>query len=262
MYDMDMRQYDPAIARWVVQDPILHHSQSPYCAFDNNPVYWKDPSGADGEMPDFIKTLWDATPNDGNVYTYTFTNSSNSNDESEEENSETTATLTNVLTPTEFQQDPKKPGNMDLLSEKSFKFKNVTKTFRAARITNLRFSIYDAATKTLYESTFSLEIGTPITGKNKKSYSLAYTVDKCTMVLNAVATQYMMIEEVLSNPLLHKLTVSDATLPYIFATVAQAKLNKYIPGSTVTANTYQYKTVNEKSAVWVNWFKGLLERLD
>ena len=47
MYDMDMRQYDPAIARWVVLDPVIHHSMSPYNAFDNNPVFWADPSGAD-----------------------------------------------------------------------------------------------------------------------------------------------------------------------------------------------------------------------
>src|SRR5690554_5090461 len=46
MYAMDMRQYDPAIARWVAQDPVIHHSMSPYNAFDNNPVFWADPSGA------------------------------------------------------------------------------------------------------------------------------------------------------------------------------------------------------------------------
>ena len=50
MYDMDMRQYDPAIARWVVLDPVIHHSMSPYNAFDNNPVFWADPSGADAEQ--------------------------------------------------------------------------------------------------------------------------------------------------------------------------------------------------------------------
>jgi RHS repeat-associated protein len=47
MYDMDLRQYDPAIARWVVQDPVTHFDYSPYNAFDNNPVFWADPSGAD-----------------------------------------------------------------------------------------------------------------------------------------------------------------------------------------------------------------------
>ncbi|XLS30015.1 RHS repeat domain-containing protein [Flavobacteriaceae bacterium M23B6Z8] len=47
MMEMDMRQYDAALARWVLQDPVTHHSMSPYYAFDNNPVYWADPSGAD-----------------------------------------------------------------------------------------------------------------------------------------------------------------------------------------------------------------------
>src|SRR5690606_3800828 len=54
MYAMDMRQYDPAIARWVVQDPVIHHSMSPYNSFDNNPVFWADPSGADSE-----NNLWE-----------------------------------------------------------------------------------------------------------------------------------------------------------------------------------------------------------
>ncbi|GEM_PF-5561051 len=46
---MEQRMYDPAIARWMVQDPVVHHSKSPYNAFDNNPVYFADPSGADSE---------------------------------------------------------------------------------------------------------------------------------------------------------------------------------------------------------------------
>lgn len=49
MYEMDMRSYDPATARWVVQDPVTHHEYSPYNAFDNNPVYYADPSGADSD---------------------------------------------------------------------------------------------------------------------------------------------------------------------------------------------------------------------
>ncbi len=60
MYAMDMRQYDPAIARWVVQDPVVHHNMSPYNAFDNNPVYWADPSGADATS--YINFLWNITP--------------------------------------------------------------------------------------------------------------------------------------------------------------------------------------------------------
>jgi len=44
---MDVRSYDPAIARWTGIDPITHHDFSPYQAFDNNPVFFADPSGAD-----------------------------------------------------------------------------------------------------------------------------------------------------------------------------------------------------------------------
>ncbi len=49
LYEMDVRQYDPAIARWTGIDPVVHHSLSTYNAFDNNPVYYADPSGADSE---------------------------------------------------------------------------------------------------------------------------------------------------------------------------------------------------------------------
>ncbi len=52
LYEMPFRQYDPAIARWTSIDPITHHSFSPYSAFDNNPVFWADPSGADAEYED------------------------------------------------------------------------------------------------------------------------------------------------------------------------------------------------------------------
>ncbi|WP_235802731.1 hypothetical protein [Vaginella massiliensis] len=33
----------------MVHDPVVHHGMSPYNAFDNNPVYWADPSGADSQ---------------------------------------------------------------------------------------------------------------------------------------------------------------------------------------------------------------------
>jgi len=49
LYEMELRLYDPAIARWNAIDPVTHHSFSTYSAFDNNPVFWADPSGADGE---------------------------------------------------------------------------------------------------------------------------------------------------------------------------------------------------------------------
>ncbi|MHA7060265.1 RHS repeat-associated core domain-containing protein, partial [Aquimarina sp. M1] len=45
MYEMPLRAYDPAIARWNRIDPVVHHGLSPYNAFDNNPVFYADPSG-------------------------------------------------------------------------------------------------------------------------------------------------------------------------------------------------------------------------
>ena len=49
LYEMDVRSYDPAIARFIGIDPVTHHSNSTYTAFDNNPVIFADPSGADSE---------------------------------------------------------------------------------------------------------------------------------------------------------------------------------------------------------------------
>ena len=46
LYEMILRQYDPAIGRWISIDPITHFSQSTYTGYDNNPVFWADPSGA------------------------------------------------------------------------------------------------------------------------------------------------------------------------------------------------------------------------
>ena len=48
LYEMDVRMYDPAIARFNGIDPVTHHSMGTSVAFDNNPVFWADPSGADG----------------------------------------------------------------------------------------------------------------------------------------------------------------------------------------------------------------------
>jgi len=47
MLEMNFRHHDPELGRWIVIDPVTHHSMSPYNAFDNNPIFWADPSGAD-----------------------------------------------------------------------------------------------------------------------------------------------------------------------------------------------------------------------
>ena len=51
LYEMDLRQYDPAIGRWTGIDPVTHWEYSTYSSFDNNPVFFADPSGADSTDP-------------------------------------------------------------------------------------------------------------------------------------------------------------------------------------------------------------------
>lgn len=72
IYEMDLRQYDPTLGRWTVQDPVVHHEFSPYSAFDNNPVYWADPSGADA-VPITVMDLFNATETGSNA-SFTFSN--------------------------------------------------------------------------------------------------------------------------------------------------------------------------------------------
>jgi RHS repeat-associated protein len=47
-YTTEFRQHDPRIGRWLSVDPIVYEWQSMYCAFNNNPVIFMDPSSAEG----------------------------------------------------------------------------------------------------------------------------------------------------------------------------------------------------------------------
>ncbi|MEM1002697.1 MAG: DUF6695 family protein, partial [Bacteroidota bacterium] len=73
LYEMDMRQYDPALGRFNVIDPLTHHSMSPYNAFDNNPIFWADPSGADA-----TSLIMDLFNKSGSGFTQ-YTNTGNGN---------------------------------------------------------------------------------------------------------------------------------------------------------------------------------------
>lgn len=71
LYEMDARMYDQSIGRFNGINPVTHFSQGTSVAFDNNPIYWADPSGADSEnMEDFISDLWNRSNDDGYAYTY------------------------------------------------------------------------------------------------------------------------------------------------------------------------------------------------
>jgi RHS repeat-associated protein len=57
-YTTEFRQYDPRLGRWKSLDPLMHMfpSLSPYCAFDNNPIYFTDPSGLASEGEPDVQT--------------------------------------------------------------------------------------------------------------------------------------------------------------------------------------------------------------
>jgi len=52
-YTTEFRQYDPRLGRWMSLDPMAlkYPYLSPYCAFNNNPIYYTDPLGLEGEEP-------------------------------------------------------------------------------------------------------------------------------------------------------------------------------------------------------------------
>jgi len=55
----EFRQYDPRLGKWLSLDPLMakYPFQSPYAGFNNNPIYFADPSGLEGDPP--VKTIRD-----------------------------------------------------------------------------------------------------------------------------------------------------------------------------------------------------------
>jgi RHS repeat-associated protein len=49
LYNTPFRQYDPRLGRWLSPDPIKYPWQGSYTAFNNNPIYFVDPLGLEGE---------------------------------------------------------------------------------------------------------------------------------------------------------------------------------------------------------------------
>lgn len=45
-YTTEYRQLDTRIGRWLSKDPVVHHFMSPYISMDNNPMFGRDPNGA------------------------------------------------------------------------------------------------------------------------------------------------------------------------------------------------------------------------
>jgi RHS repeat-associated protein len=62
-YTTEFRQYDPRLGRWLSLDPLMakYPEMSPYCAFNNNPIFYTDPTGLEGkpvtDVPDVSKLM-------------------------------------------------------------------------------------------------------------------------------------------------------------------------------------------------------------
>jgi len=52
-YTTEFRQYDPRIGRWLSLDPLMakYPNMSPFIGYNNNPIFFVDPKGLEGEPP-------------------------------------------------------------------------------------------------------------------------------------------------------------------------------------------------------------------
>ncbi len=50
-YTTEFRQLDTRLGKWLSLDPLItkYPNMSPYCTFNNNPIYFSDPTGLEGE---------------------------------------------------------------------------------------------------------------------------------------------------------------------------------------------------------------------
>jgi len=51
IYTAEYWEYDSRIGRRWNIDPVIKSWESPYATFNNNPIYFSDPSGLEGEKP-------------------------------------------------------------------------------------------------------------------------------------------------------------------------------------------------------------------
>jgi RHS repeat-associated protein len=71
-YTTEFRQYDPRLGRWLSLDPLVDDfpDMSPYCAFDNNPIYYQDALGEAAGPPRWVSwfsTILDFVPVVGQI---------------------------------------------------------------------------------------------------------------------------------------------------------------------------------------------------
>ncbi|WP_177764047.1 DUF6443 domain-containing protein [Flavobacterium sp. I3-2] len=215
MYEMDLRQYDPAIGRWIVQDPVVHHDFSPYSAFDNNPVYWADPSGADAvPILDGDKTIgWSFSGDDLDDFYNYYNQYTNNNFE---------ATYQNFYEFVSLNESEGGGGQVGLSSE-SFNFQTLTSNWQAAGVTGLVLSVTDRRGK-IKEVKFEIEVGLPIKLKDGTIISSNLAKKASTIAANQAAIDIGSMAQ-LSNG---KFYSAPSLVQKAFATSMQAHLNSEI----------------------------------
>ncbi len=84
-YTTEFRQYDPRVGKWLSLDPLMakYPHLSPYVAFNNNPVYFIDPHGLEGDPADGGEPDCGYTCTDENDNTIVYDGDGNWNDVSQ-----------------------------------------------------------------------------------------------------------------------------------------------------------------------------------
>ncbi|WMJ75654.1 polymorphic toxin type 43 domain-containing protein [Cytophagaceae bacterium ABcell3] len=154
------RQYDARIARWVSTDPIFHEYQSAYAAFDNNPIYYKDPSGASSEGPDDerINDNGDNSDSDGS-------DNDGSDNDSKEQNTDDSGVV-----------DGLKRGSLNFI-------KGVASNLTVAQIGNNIYNQFSRAFEGDREALIGLiSYGAYTSYKGKEVFSSGSTADKTAFI--------------------------------------------------------------------------------
>lgn len=248
MYAMDFRQYDPAIGRFISQDPVIYDKQSPYVAFYNNPIYWADPTGATGEHYDWSTGKYVNDKKEKVSFETALASQGLNSDGSEkakEENKKNDSTT-----------------QVGLLTD-SFSFQKTTANWQAAGVTGLSLTVQNSKRQTASVN-FEIEVGIPLKLANGTIIS-----ERVAQIASAeAANETAAVIGTLSAISDGKFYKAPALVKQTFAALMQRNLNKSLvnylglPENTpigARVNSPIQSNIKTKEAVWSNIsaFEGL-----